>query len=163
MKTEIKFITKEYNYYNRAVGIIKCNDKFLVVKVNNASYYHIPGGHIEIGEDSPTALAREIKEELNYTVKDSKLFCIQENFYKKNNLSFHGVEYYYLVTVLENIDTINRKFIEIDRGEEKHLSIEWFDKFELDKIDLRPKSVKDLIINNKLDDFVHLIKRDKKI
>jgi len=44
--------------------------------VDNASYYHIPGGHIEIGEDSLTAVTREINEELNLTVKNATFFCI---------------------------------------------------------------------------------------
>ena len=32
------------------------------MRVNETPYYHIPGGHIEIGEDSKQAIIREIKE-----------------------------------------------------------------------------------------------------
>lgn len=83
MKQEIKFKTDDYNFYCRAVGIVRKGDKYLILNVDNSPYYHIPGGHIEVGEDSLTAVKREINEELGYTVKEGKLFCIQENFYEK--------------------------------------------------------------------------------
>ena len=156
MGQEIRFKTKSYNYYNRAAGIIKHNDKFLIMNVDNQSYYHIPGGHIEINEDSLTALTREIKEELNYTVKEAKLFCIQENFYNEN----HGIEYYYIVEVKEALETIDKEVIEIDHGQEKHLFIKWVSINELEEIDLKPFTIKKLMIANKLDTLTHLIKKD---
>ncbi len=160
MKPEIRFKTDDYNYYNRAVGIIRHNDKFLIMNVDNAPYYHIPGGHIEIGEDSLDAVAREIKEELDYTVKKATLFCIQENFYEKKGIVQHGVEYYYIVEPEECLETVDREVIEIDRGEEKRLFIKWVSIDELREIDLRPFTVKDLMMNDKLDTFTHIIKKD---
>lgn len=162
MKPEVKFKTKDYNYYNRAVGIIKKDNKYLILNVDNSAYYHIPGGHIEINEDSLTTITREIKEELDYTVKKAKLFCIQENFYEKKGVTQHGVEYYYLIETLEDIETIDREFIENDRGEEKYLLIKWVSIEELKKIDLRPLTVKDLMVKNKLGTLTHIIQRDKK-
>jgi len=160
MKQEIKFKTKDCNYYNRAVGIIKHNDKFLIMNVDNAPYYHIPGGHIEIGEDSLSAVAREIKEELNYIVKNATLFCIQENFYEKEGIIQHGVEYYYIIELEEDIETVDREIIEIDRSEKKHLFIKWVSIDELKEIDLRPFTVKNLMMSNKLDTLAHIIKKD---
>lgn len=160
MKQEVKFKTEDYYYYNRAVGIIKHNDKFLIMNVDNAPYYHIPGGHIEIGEDSITAVTREIKEELDYTVKNANLFCIQENFYEKNGIAQHGVEYYYIIELEEDVETVDRQVREIDRGEEKHLFVKWVSADELEEIDLKPFTVKDLIVNNKLDTLTHVIKQD---
>lgn len=76
MNPEVKFKTEDYKYYNRAVGVIKKDDKFLILNIDKDSHYHIPGGYIEIGEESIVAVAREIKEELGYTVKEAKLFCV---------------------------------------------------------------------------------------
>jgi 8-oxo-dGTP pyrophosphatase MutT (NUDIX family) len=160
MKQEIRFKTEDSNYYNRAVGIIKHNDRFLVMNVNNGPYYHLPGGHIELGEDSTTAISREIKEELDYTVKHVHLFCIQENFYAKNGTSQHGVEYYYRIELVEDVDTVDREVMELDRGEEKHLFIKWVTVDELKEIDLKPFTVKDLIVNDNLDTLTHIIKHD---
>lgn len=160
MKQEVKFKTEDYNYYNRAVGIIRHNDKFLIMNVDNSPYYHIPGGHIEIGEDSITAITREINEELDYTIKNANLFCVQENFYKKKGIIQHGVEYYYLIELEEDVETVDREVIEIDRGEEKHLLIRWVSIKELKEIDLKPSTVKDLMVRNKLDTLRHIIKKD---
>lgn len=160
MKEEVKFKTEEYNYYNRAVGIIKKDDMYLILNVDNSPYYHIPGGHIEIGEDSLSAVTREIKEELGFTVKEAKLFCIQENFYEKKGIIQHGVEYYYLIETVENLDTTNLKIEENDRGTIKQLFIKWVTAKELENIDLRPFTVKNLLINNRVDTLTHIIQRD---
>lgn len=160
MKPEVKFKTEDYNYYNRVAGIIKQDNKILILNVDDSPYYHIPGGHIEIGEDSLTAVTREIKEELNYTVKKANLFCTQENFYKKKGVIQHGVEYYYIIELEEEIEIIDREVIENDRGEEKHLLIKWVSIDELKTTDLRPFTIKGLIINNKIDNLIHIIRRD---
>ena len=160
MNSEVRFKTETYNYYNRAVGIIKCQDKFLIMNGDNLPYYHIPGGHIEVGEDSIAAVTREIKEELNYTVKKATLFCIQENFFHQKGLMCHGVEYYYLIEVKEDIEIVDKEVIEIDHGEEKHLFIKWISEGELKEIDLRPFTVKDLMIKNSFDTLIHLINKD---
>ena len=44
------------------------------MRVNKTSYYHIPGGHIEIGEDSKQAVIREIKEEIGCDVQEANYF-----------------------------------------------------------------------------------------
>lgn len=160
MKPEVKFKTSDYNYYNRAVGIIKKDDKYLILNVDNSDYCHIPGGHIEIGEDSLVAVTREIKEELGYTVKTANLFCVQENFYEKKGIVQHGIEYYYLIQTVEEIETIDREVIENDRGVEKKLLIKWVTINELKEIDLRPFTVKELMLNDKLDTLTHIIQRD---
>ena len=160
MKEEVKFKTEEYNYYNRAVGIIKKDDMYLILNVDNSPYYHIPGGHIEIGEDSLSAVTREIKAELGFTVKEAKLFCIQENFYEKKGIIQHGVEYYYLIETVENLDTTDQKIEENDRGTIKQLFIKWVTAKELENIDLRPFTVKNLLINNRVDTLTHIIQRD---
>lgn len=160
MNPEVRFKTDDYYYYNRAVGVIKHNDKFLIMNENNAAHYHLPGGHIEIGENSLAAVTREIKEELDYNIKNTTLFCIQENFYKKKEVIQHGVEYYYLIELEKGVETVDREVIENDRGVEKHLLVKWISIDELKITDLKPFTVKALIIDNKLDTLTHVVKRD---
>lgn len=99
-----------------------------------------------------------MKPEIKF--KNANLFCIQENFYEKKGIPQHGVEYYYLIDIEEDIETVDREAIEIDRGEEKHLLIKWVTIDELKEIDLRPITVKELMIQNKLNELVHIIHRD---
>lgn len=159
MKPEVKFKADTYKYYNRAVGIIKQNDKYLIMCVDDALYYHLPGGHVHIGENSLDAVKREVKEELDYDVVDAKLFCIQENFYEKEDFAYHGVEYYYLIEIDKNIDPVDRVVVENDRGTKKRLAIRWVTIKELANVDLQPPTIKDLILKGSLDNLMHLIKQ----
>ena len=85
---DLKIKTETEEFHGRTCGIIKQEDKFLIMRVNKTSYYHIPGGHIEIGEDSKQAVIREIKEEIGCNVKKANLFAILP----KNNV--HRIEMY---------------------------------------------------------------------
>lgn len=77
---DLKIKTETEEFHGRTCGIIKQENKFLIMRVNKTSYFHIPGGHIEIGEDSKEAVIREIKEEIGCDVQEANLFVIQENF-----------------------------------------------------------------------------------
>ena len=74
------------------------------MRVNKTSYYHIPGGHIEVGEDSEKAVIREIKE----------------NFWIRNNLKCHEIEFYYIVKANQPLQMIDYEKIEVDKGEENY-------------------------------------------
>ena len=90
---DLKIKTEAEEFHVRTCGIIKQENKFLIMRVNKTPYYHIPGGHIEIGEDSKQAVIREIKEEIGCDVKEAKLFSIEENFWTRNNKKCHGIEF----------------------------------------------------------------------
>ena len=46
---DLKIKTETEEFHGRTCGIIKQENKFLIMRVNKTSYFHIPGGHIEIG------------------------------------------------------------------------------------------------------------------
>ena len=149
-------------FHGRTCGIIKQDDKFLIMRVNKTSYYHIPGGHIEIGEDSKQALIREIKEEIGCDVQRAELFAIQENFWKRNNTKCHGIEFYYIVEPKQNLKTINCEKIEIDKGEEKLLELKWVTSEELKNIDLKPINIRNMIISKEyMNGLTHIVKREE--
>ena len=54
----------EYKLNIRAAGVIIHNNNVLAHKNVNKDHYAIPGGRIEIGENSRQTLNREIREEL---------------------------------------------------------------------------------------------------
>lgn len=159
MDLKIKTETKEF--HGRSCGIIKKEDKFLIMRVNKTSYYHIPGGHIEIGEDSEQAVIREIKEEIGCDIEKLKLFAIQENFWKRNNKECHGIEFYYIVEPKQKLQMEDHEKIEIDKGEEKLLEFKWATLEELKDIDLKPVNIRDMIINKEyLKGLRHIVVRE---
>ena len=123
---------------------------------------HIPGGHIEIGEDSKAGVIREIKEEIGCDVEEARLFAIQENFWERNERECHGIEFYYIIKPSIKLPIKNYERIENDKGEEKLLDFRWVTAQELKNVDLKPSNIKELIINGKyLDGLVHIIERNK--
>ena len=80
---DLKIKTETEEFHGRTCGIIKQENKFLIMRVNKTPYYHIPGGHIEIGEDSEQAIIREIKEELGADIEESEIMslgCVPDEF-----------------------------------------------------------------------------------
>jgi len=47
--------------------------------------WEFPGGKIEFSEDPPTALKREIKEELNFEIEVSDIFCVSSHNYQQGS------------------------------------------------------------------------------
>lgn len=54
---DLKFKTETEEFHVRVAAIIKKENKFLIMKVNDKEYYHLLGGHIETGENSKQALS----------------------------------------------------------------------------------------------------------
>lgn len=63
---DIKVNSIEGRFKFRVCGILEHNGKYLIVKINHNKFYCLPGGHIELGEDTETAVKREMKEELGW-------------------------------------------------------------------------------------------------
>lgn len=157
---DLKIKTDEEEFHGRTCGIIKQDNKFLIMRVNQTSYFHIPGGHIEIGEDSEQAIIREIKEEIGCDIQETNLFAIQENFWKRNNKNCHGIEFYYIIKPKNNLEMKDYQRIEIDKGEEKLLDFKWCTQEELKDIDLRPVNIRDMLINGDYSKGLsHIVKR----
>lgn len=157
---DLKIKTEKEEFHVRTCGVIKQEDKFLIMRVNETPYYHIPGGHIEIGEDLRETLIREIKEEIGCDVKEANLFAIQENFWSKNNRKCHGIEFYYIIKPEQILKSKNYEKIEIDKGEEKLLKFRWATSEELKNIDLRPSNIKDMLINKKyINGLIHIVNK----
>ena len=58
-----------YKLNVRVAGIIIHNNKLLVHKDINSDHYALIGGRVKIGEDSETAVKRELQEELGKNIE----------------------------------------------------------------------------------------------
>lgn len=154
---EIKSDTEKFKY--RVNGIIMKNNKLLTIKMKNNISFCLPGGHVEFGEDSKSAIIREMLEELNTHVLIERELAIVENFYlDKKGLNTHEISFYYIVTPenWDNISLENYSTIENDKGELKEHHFEWLSISNLDQYDFRPNFIKDKLYYNNFD-FEHFI------
>ena len=133
---EFKSSTQKFKY--RVNGVIINNNKLLTLKMKNNISYCLPGGHVELGEDSKSAILREMLEEIGTPVSIVKELAIVENFYlDKNNFQTHEISFYYVV----NPD-----------------NFEWLDISMLEDYDFRPEFLKEKLIDKNYN-FEHIIKK----
>lgn len=151
---DIKFEKDDYKFNVRSSCIMKDkkHEKVLLtymraIKDHNA--FLLPGGRLEILENSEEAILREIKEEVGLNL-DYKLVSIEENIVK--DTKFHMIEFVFY-TEIDNFEMLTN----LDDG---------WDKFEIaeikdiDNYDIRPKSVKNLIKENSYNDIYHNVNYD---
>ena len=132
----------------RVSGVLKYGDKYLVVKMNENTFYCLPGGHVEHGEDTEQACLREMREELGFDVKIKKLLAINQNFFTGSKMDkYHELGFYYLVEAADESKINKNDFHrdELDKGIIQHLDFKWFTIDELKKVDFRPAFVPDCL------------------
>ena len=136
---DIKFEVDGYKFNVRSSCIIKdkIHNKVLLTNmraITDHEAFLLPGGRLELLENSDEAIKREIEEELNLKL-DFKLISIEENISKANK--FQMLEFVY--------------YAEIDNFESIELPNDGWDKFkiveirDIDNIDIRPKTINNLI------------------
>lgn len=151
---DIKFEKDDYKFNVRSSCIMKDkkHEKVLLtymraIKDHNA--FLLPGGRLEILENSEEAILREIKEEVGLNL-DYKLVSIEENIVK--DTKFHMIEFVFY-TEIDNFEMLTN----LDDGWDKFEMVEIKD---IDNYDIRPKSVKNLIKENSYNDIYHNVNYD---
>lgn len=153
---DVKINSEEGCFKYRVAGAIVKDEKLLMVEICNNGFYCLPGGHIHLGEDSVTAIKREINEEVGITCKNLKLVSLAENFFKAKKGQMHEVCYFYVIEPNEDIKTEDYDVVENDEGELKPLHFKWCPLEEIDKVDFRPQELKNKF-KKKDFEFEHII------
>jgi ADP-ribose pyrophosphatase YjhB (NUDIX family) len=160
---DVKIKQSGYNFKYRVAGLIVNGDKILTCEIMNNGFLCLPGGHCHIGEDSITAILREIYEEVGVQVEIVQLKCLIENFFKtKTGEECHELSFIY---ELKPIDLPEEKqkdwtIVENDDGIDKELKFKWIKKSEIANFDVRPRVIKDLVNTNR---FKHILVKDETI
>ena len=153
---DLEYEKGNFRFSARVSAIIynKDKSKVLLFKVEDGrDYYLLPGGRIEINEDSKDAIKREIKEELNFDLQFD-LCAVQENFIKKDNKNIMQYCFCYHAIHNQEIDKDSIRCLDSD-GQSFH----WVNINDIDNIIVLPKSSKDLI-KNKNTCIKHIIEKD---
>ncbi|MGM9850183.1 MAG: NUDIX domain-containing protein [Bacilli bacterium] len=151
---DIKFEKDDFKFNVRSSCIIKDKNHEHVLLTNMRAVkdheaFLLPGGRLEILENSQNAICREIQEELGITL-DYKLISIEENIVE--DTKFHMLEFVF--------------YAEIDSFDEIKCLDDGWDKFkivqisDIENVDIRPKTVKGLIQQEKYNVITHNINYD---
>lgn len=147
----IDFEKNNYRFNARASAIIlnEKKNKILLFKVEDGrDYFLLPGGRIELYEDSLTAIKREVKEELGYEI-DFTLCSIQENFVIRKNVKIMQYSFCYKGVYKGIINT--DRFVCKDNNNQYFY---WVDIEKLNSYKVYPESTIKLIKSEKLEHII---------
>lgn len=147
----------DYKLNIRTAGIIIHENKILTHRDVNKDHYCLPGGRVQIGENSEETIKRELKEELGKEIEISKYISTIENFFEMENKKYHEIFFLYQVEFKNEDDKkINYTMHNIEGKE--YLQYEWIDLNDIDNYNLLPICLKDIL---KMKQFpVHIINDD---
>lgn len=91
--------TAVFNY--RVAAVMVVDGHVLIHKQVKDQHWALPGGRVELMEDSQTSIIREMKEELGFDVEVDRLLWLTENFFDYNNKKYHEIGLYYKVEITD--------------------------------------------------------------
>ena len=122
-------------------AVIARADRLLVVRHVAKPWSFLPGGHVEPGERVEDALVREVDEELGAPARVGGLVGVVEHGYTEDGATHHELNFVFAVHV-DQEDLHSR---------EDHLAFTWVPRDDLPALDLRPRAVKQALIDAPLD------------
>ena len=93
----LSFVVGANRFNYRTAAIIIRDGHVLVCREDDDDYVMLPGGRVEMGETSHSAIIREIAEELHATGNIGPLVYTVENFFEREGQRFHELAAYYRV------------------------------------------------------------------
>ncbi|MBT2691657.1 NUDIX hydrolase [Bacillus sp. ISL-55] len=127
-----------FNYRVAAVMIV--DNHVLIHKQVKDEHWALPGGRVELLEDSQTSVVREVKEELGIDIKVDRLLWFTENFFDYNNKDYHEIGLYYKVAPLNGSFNFHKDEFFGEEGE--RLIYQWVPISNLEKIKLYPEFIR---------------------
>lgn len=93
----ISFPIEGQRFNFRVAAIIIVDGHVLVCREDDDDYCMLPGGRVELGEDSRLSLSREIAEELDLPAEIGAMVATSESFYHREGQDFHEIGFFYAV------------------------------------------------------------------
>ena len=151
---DIKFEKDDFKFNVRSSCIIKDKEHKNIILTNMRAVkdheaFILPGGRLEVLENSYEAICRELEEELGIKL-EYQLISIEENIVKDNK--FHMLEFVFYAEI-ESFDIVKT----LDDGWDK---FKIMDISKIDDVDIRPKTVKKLIKQEKYNEIAHNVNYD---
>ena len=150
----ISYEQKEKKFNFRVGGILESPDrkKILIHRLSNFDFWLLPGGRVEMLEDTENAILREIQEELGVSSEIDRLISITESFFDMKDKTYHELGFNYLLRLPENSQLLKMQ------GEKYRYK--WIDKELLSQITFKPNYMIP-ILQNIPQEIVHIIKDER--
>lgn len=135
----------KFNY--RAGLLIEKGNKVLVECNPAIDFVTLPGGRVQTLESSMDALKREIKEEMNIELDSEriKMRALIENFFEMDEKKYHELYFLYKLKITSKDTEFKKDMKNIDS---KASYYKWVKKEDLEKENLLPVVLRDLVMRN---------------
>ena len=144
---DLSVMNDNVKFNNRAGLLIEKGNKVLVECNPAIDFVTLPGGRVQTLESSMDALKREIKEEMNIELDSEriKMRALIENFFEMDEKKYHELYFLYKLKVTSKDSEFKKDMKNIDS---KASYYKWVKKEDLEKENLLPVVLRDLVMRN---------------
>jgi ADP-ribose pyrophosphatase YjhB (NUDIX family) len=133
---------KRFKY--RVAGLCIHEGHVLLTKAELDDYWILPGGRVELLEDTRTTLHRELIEEIGQKMEVKDLLWILENFFHRDETNYHELSFIYTVSPT-NSTILKNSWTHRTRDGEVEIELQWFDLNHLEHTNFQPQILKPLL------------------
>ncbi|WP_017414012.1 NUDIX hydrolase [Clostridium tunisiense] len=142
----INFKTKNGTFNFRTAGILFHDNKVLIHRRINDDFYALPGGRVEILEDTETTIIREMEEELGVYVEIERLLWVCQSFFGSDDSKYHEICFYYLINCKDK-ESITKEDVFLVSEHDKTFEFKWVPIGEIQKEPFYPTFIKNRLGN----------------
>ena len=159
---DLRFKTEEFNFGMRASVVIlnEERDKVLVHHSLKFSHRALPGGGIAGLETSMETAKRELEEEIGVEIEVENCIAVVENFFEAKGMKQHEVQFVHIAKFKDAEMYKKETFEPAEEHKKGKLEFMFIPINELEKYDLKPTCLIDIIKKQKFNETTHLINID---
>ena len=151
MNPDVSLMIGDAKFNFRVACVLEHNGKILLNKGATDDFWNLVGGRIRAGEDSLSALKREMQEEMDIQITDAKLINVSENFFNYANKNYHELLFVYYAKLDDCEITNKQDFNSLDNPK---ITYHWYTTEEIKKINCKPVTIYELI-NQEVNKITH--------
>lgn len=130
-----------------ARGVVFHGEHVLVCRDRKGGYCYLPGGHIEFGETSGEALAREFDEETGVAVRVGECVLVHEHLFRQKGRVRHEINVVFRVELDGVMPPTGRRPVPpAVESREKEIAFEWVSADKLAAEDFRPTGLASTVV-----------------
>ena len=136
---DVSYLVDNYKFNFRVACLIENKKRYLLEKNVETDFLNMPGGRVQVGENTFEAIKRELKEELNLDNVNPKLIKVSEQFFNFNNVNYHEINFVYYIKLKNN--HLLCKQNEIQNEDNKNETMVWINKKDLNNYKILPEFI----------------------